>query len=219
MRNPFGSSGRGRREVALLRRQAHEVARVRTRDHAHQQRRIGHAARHRPGDAPHVGRMHRHAAERGLEARRCRNAWPAAAPSRRCRCRCAAARSRRPRRRPRRSSSRKVLRSRRHGLRVIAVQAGKPGGQHAEVRHGGLAEDHAAGLAHARRGRRIGGLRRRVLVRARADRRRIAARSDVLLDGDRHAVERRERASGAPARLGGARLLERARRAARGTWR
>ena len=96
------------------------------------------------------------------------------------------------------------------GIARDAVQAGDPGGQHAEVRHGGLAEDHAAGLAHPRRGRRVGALQRRLFVGTRADRRRIAARIDVLLDGDRHAVERRQRPPAAPARLRGARLLERA---------
>src|SRR5258706_400497 len=47
----------------------------------------------------------------------------------------------------------------------------------------------------------------------RADRRRIAARVDVFLEGERHAVERRQRAAAAPARLRGARLVERALRA------
>ena len=89
------------------------------------------------------------------------------------------------------------------------MQAGKARGQHAEIRHGGLAEDHAAGLAHARRGRRVGRLRRCVRVRARADRRGIAARVDVLLDRDRHAVERGERPARPPARLRGMRALER----------
>src|SRR3989442_727773 len=90
-----------------------------------------------------------------------------------------------------------------------AVQAREPGRGHAVVRHGGLAKDHAARFAHARRGRRVSGLRRRVLVRPRADRRRIAARVDVLLDGERHAVERRKRAARPPALVRRARLLQR----------
>ena len=89
-----------------------------------------------------------------------------------------------------------------------AVQAGKPGGQHAVVGHGGLAEEHAAGLAHARRGRRVRGLRRGILVGARTDRRRVAARIDVLLEGDRHAIERRARLARAPPRLRRVRLGE-----------
>ena len=51
----------------VLRRQAHAVALVGLRQHLHQQRGVGHRARHRPGGAAHVGRVDRDAAEAGLE--------------------------------------------------------------------------------------------------------------------------------------------------------
>ena len=81
-----------------------------------------------------------------------------------------------------------------------AVQAGQARGQHAVVGHGGLAEDHAAGLAQRAAGGAssvCGGASRWRACRSAPDRPRV----DVLLDGDRHAVERRERLAFAPARL------------------
>src|SRR5581483_10796980 len=96
------------------------------------------------------------------------------------------------------------------GIARDAVEARDARGEHAVVGHGGLAEDHAARLARARRRRRIAAFGRRIEVRARADRRRIAFRMEVLLDGDRHAVERRARRTGAPARFRVERLRERA---------
>ena len=62
------------RDVALeplpldrLRRQAHRVALVGLREHAHHQRRVGDGARHRPGDAAGVRRIDRDAAEARLQ--------------------------------------------------------------------------------------------------------------------------------------------------------
>ena len=95
------------------------------------------------------------------------------------------------------------------GVSRDAVDAGQAGRQHAVVGHGGLAEDHAPGLAHAGGRRRIGGGGRRVLVGAGADRRRVAARVDVLLDGDGHAVEGGTGGVRAPARLRRPRRRER----------
>ena len=73
--------------------------------------------------------------------------------------------------------------------------------QHAVVGHGGLGEDDRARLAHPRRGRRIG-RRRHQVGRRGAERHRHALGGDVLLDGDRHAVERALRRARLPALLG-----------------
>ena len=51
----------------VLRRQAHGVALVGLRQHAHHQRRVGDGAGHRPGDAAAIGRIDRDAAEARLQ--------------------------------------------------------------------------------------------------------------------------------------------------------
>ena len=96
MRRPAGVACRDRSQAIVLRRQAHRVAIVGLRQHAHHQRRVGDGARHRPGDAAAIGRIDRHRGRGSASGRRCRTSRPAGGSSRRCRCRCAAARSRRP---------------------------------------------------------------------------------------------------------------------------
>ena len=93
--------------VDVGRRQAHVVARIGLGQLGHQQRGVGHGARHRPDDAAEERRIDRHAAEAGLQGEDAVPAWPAGAPSRRYRCRDAAGRSRPPPPRPRRRSSRR----------------------------------------------------------------------------------------------------------------
>jgi hypothetical protein len=89
--------------------------------------------------------------------------------------------------------------------RVMARQARR---QHAVVGHRRLGEDDRPRLAQPRRRRGVR-LGRRHLARRRADRRRLAAGRDIVLDRDRHAVKRPDRLALRPARLGDARLLKR----------
>ena len=188
-------------------RQAHAVARVGLRQHLHHQRGIGDAARHRAGGAAHVGRVDRDAAQAGLERE---DAAPAgrqpqraadvgadvqrAVAGRRGGAGAGAGAARRLRQVP--------------GIARQRVEARQARGQHAVVGHGGLGDDHRAGFLQPRGRRRVGGGRPQ-LDRGRAGRHRVAARGDVFLDRGRHAVERAQRLAAPPARLGGARLLQR----------
>ena len=70
--------------------------------------------------------------------------------------------------------------------------------QHAVIRHRGLGEDHRARFAQARRRRRVL-LRGHELDAGRAERHRLALGGDIVLDGDRHAVERAHRLALLPA--------------------
>ena len=187
------------RPLDRLRRQAHGVALVGLRQHLHQQGRVGHRARHRPGRAAGVRRIDRDAAQARFQAD---DAAPAGRQAHRAAdvgadvqravaggnggagARAAAARA-----------FRQVPRV--AGQRMEARQARR---QHPVVGHRRLAEDHRAGFAHARGGRRIvrGG---REHGGAGAERRRRAARRDVLLDHRRHAVDRAERLRPSPSAL------------------
>ena len=89
------------------------------------------------------------------------------------------------------------------------VQAAHPRHQHAEIGHRGLAQEHAARLAHPCRRRRIRWCRRHVRERPRPQRRRCPRHRDIVLDRDRHPVERPQRLPGTPPRLAGPRLCQR----------
>ena len=191
----------------VLRRQAHAVARVGLRQHLHHQRGVGHGARHRPGGAAHVGRVDRDAAQAGLEredaapaGRQAQRAADVGADVQR------AVAGRRGRAGAGAGAARRLAQV--PGVARQRVEARQARGQHAVVGHGGLAHDHRAGFLQARGRRRVGRGGPQLDGR-RAGRHRVAARRDVFLDGDRHAVERAERLAAPPARLGGARLLER----------
>gem|GEM_PF-4666310 len=75
------------------------------------------------------------------------------------------------------------------GIARDAVQAGEARRQHAVVRHRGLGEDDRAGFTQPRGGRRIL-LRRYKLDTGGTQRDRLALGGDIVLDGDRNAVER-----------------------------
>jgi hypothetical protein len=86
------------------------------------------------------------------------------------------------------------------GVARQRMEARQARGEHAVIRHGGLAEDDGAGLADARGWRCVGGGGGMVGGHG-AERHRHAFGRDILLDGDRHAVERTFRLSMPPARL------------------
>ena len=88
------------------------------------------------------------------------------------------------------------------------MKARDAGDEHPVIRHGRLAEKHAAGFAHARDRWRILHARAHVAAGG-AERCGMAGDCDVVLDGDRDAVERAERHAGAPPRLRRRRLRER----------
>src|SRR4029453_3459474 len=69
------------------------------------------------------------------------------------------------------------------------METGEARRQHAVVRHRGLGEDDRAGCAQPRGGRRIL-LRRYKLDTGSTQRDRLALGGDIVLDGDRNAVER-----------------------------
>ena len=197
--------------VDRLRRQAHRVAVVGLRENAHHQRRVGDGARHRPGDAAGVRRVDRDPAEARLQGED-------AAPSGRQAHRAAdvGAEVERPVAggdaggRARAAAARVLAQV--PGVAGQAVEARQPRRQHPVVGHRRLAEDDRAGLAQARRRRRVA-LRRRQLGRRGAERHRRAGGRDVLLDHRRHAFERADVLAGAdvaqPPRLGDARRGER----------
>ena len=190
--------------VERLRRQAGEVARVGPRQRRHHQRRVGHAARQRPGGAAGVGRVDRHAAAAGLEAdepapagRQAHRAADVGAQMQRA----IAGRGRRG------GAGRGAA-----GIAVeppwVAgqrVKAGKPRRQHAVVGHRRLGEENRTRFAQPRGRRRVGGGGRQQ-ARGRAERRRLALRGDVLLHRRRHAVERADWRAAPPAILGRSRL-------------
>ena len=196
-------------------RQAHAVARVGPRQHLHQQRGVGDGARHRPGGAAHVGRVDRDAAQAGLERE---DAAPAGRQPQRAAdvgadVQRAVAAPPPPRRRRRWSRPASCA-----GPTGCAPACGSSTGPRTACRSRAwwswpattppASRTRAAGGASAARGRQLDG--------GGAQRRRVAARGDVFLDGDRHAVERPQRLAAQPARLAGARLLQRALRAAAG---
>ena len=78
------------------------------------------------------------------------------------------------------------------GIAGEGVERGETRRQHAVIRHGGFREYHRAGFAQARGGRRIF-FGRNLLDACRAERHRLALGGDVVLDGDRHAVQRAHR--------------------------
>ena len=172
------------------------------------QRSVGHAARHRPGGPAHVGRVDIGMRPRlGLSVKMphqpagSRSEPPMSVPM----CKRAVARRRR-------GAGAGAGAARRAaqvpGVARQLVEARQAGRQHAVVGHGGLGDHHAAGFAHARRRWRVRE-RRRQLGRGGAQRRRVALGGDVFLDGDGHAVQRAQRRAAQPARLAGARLLQR----------
>ena len=189
------------------RRQAHRVALVGLRQHAHQQRGVGDAARHRPGAAAGVGRVDRDPAEARLQGED-------AAPGRRQAQRAAdvGADVQRPvagrHRRARAGAAAAGPLAQVPGVARQRMEARQARRQHAVVGHRRLAEDHRARLAHPRRRRRVARRRHEHAGRG-AHRHRRAAGGDVLLDRRRHAVDRAERLALQPARLGGARRGER----------
>ncbi len=187
----------------VLGRQAHRVAIVGLRQHAHQQRGVGDALRHRPGAAAGVGRVDRNAAEARLEGE---DAAPGRGQAQRPadvgadvqrpvagRHRCARAGA---------AAARALAQV--PGVARQRMEARQARRQHAVVGHGRLAEDHRARLAHPRCRRRVA-RRRHQRARRGAHRHRRAAGGDVLLDRRRHAVDRAERRALSPTQLGGAR--------------
>ena len=184
-------------QLISMRGQAHAVAPVGPRQHAHHQRGIVDDAGHRPGDAADIERIDRNAPEAGLQRDQ---AVPAG-------------------RQPHRAADigaemQRAVTGRTRGARagrgaagILAevpgiagegMEARKPRRQHAVIRHRGLGEDDRAGLAQPRGGRRV--LRRRhVLDAGRAERHRLVFGGDIVLDGDRHAVERAHRLALLPA--------------------
>jgi len=138
--------------------QAHVVARIGLGQLGQQERRIGHAARHRAHHPSEIGRIDRHPAEArlqgedavpgGRQAHRAANVgaemqWAVAG---RHRCTGAGARAAGiPREVPR------IARQR--------MERASPRRQHAVVGHGGLGQDDRAGFAHPRRCRRVGSRR------------------------------------------------------------
>ena len=162
------------------------------RQHAHQQRGVGDAARHRPGAAAGVGRVDRNPAEARLQGED-------AAPGRRQAQRPAdvGADVQRPvagrDRRARAGAAAARLLAQVPGVARQRMEARQARGQHPVVGHRRLAEDHRARLAHPRRRRRVA-RRRHEQARRGAHRHRRAAGGDVLLDRRRHAVDRRRAA-------------------------
>ena len=184
-------------QLTAVGRQAHAVAAVRLRQHAHHQRRIVDGAGHRTGDAADIGRIDRNAPKARLQRDQAAPARPAAAPSRRCRCRDAAGRNR-PRRRARAGRGAAGILAEVPGIAGEGMETGEARRQHAVIRHRGLGEDDRAGFAQPRGRRRI--LRRRHQLDAGgAQRHRLALGGDIVLDGDRHAVERADRLALLPA--------------------
>ncbi len=175
------------------------VAPVGLGDGLHQQRGVGHGPGHRPHHAAQIGRVHRHPPRTRLQRH---DAAPGGGQSHRAAD--IGAQMQRPisRRRRRTGAGRGAAGIAVEVPRVARqpVEAGKPGRQHPVVRHRGLAQDHRPRLAHARRRRRVR-RRRHQLGRRRPERHRHAPGRDILLDRDRHAVERPARRALHPAPL------------------
>ena len=94
------------------------------------------------------------------------------------------------------------------GVAGKAVQAGEAGTQHAEVRACGLGIEDRAILAQARRQRRVFDCGRHVGSSG-ASRHRIALHGNVVLDADRHAIQRANGCALDPAGFGCPRRLHR----------
>jgi hypothetical protein len=187
-----------------LRRQAGGVAPVGAGQHAHHQRRVLHRAGHRAGHAADVWRLDRHAPVARLEAD---DAAPGGGQADR-----AADVGAQVQRAVAGGGSSAGAGAAAAGVggqipgvagepALAPVEARQARAQHAVVGHRGPGQQHAAGLAQPRGGGRVVG-RGHELGRRAAQRHRGAARGDVLLQRQRHAVQRRQRPALPPARLG-----------------
>ena len=140
--------------VDLVGRQAHAVAAIGLRQHAHHQGGVIDGAGHRSGDAADIGRIDRNASEARLQRDQ-------AAPARRQPHRAAdigaemqRAVAGRTRRACAGAGAAGIL-AEVPGIAGEGMKARQARRQHAVIRHGGLGEDHRAGLAQPRRRRRI----------------------------------------------------------------
>ncbi len=195
--------------VDVVRRQAHAVAAIGPRQHAHHQRGVIDGAGHRPGDAADIGRFDRNPAEARLQPDQ-------AAPARRQPHRAADIGAKMQRAVARRAARTRAgagaagVLGKIPGIAGEGMEAGEARRQHAVVRHGGLGENDRACLAQACGRRRIRG-RRHQFGGGRAEWHRHALGGDVVLDGDGNAVERAHRRAFLPALgrglCGGARAL------------
>ena len=178
-------------------RQAHAVAAIGPRQHAHHQRRVIDGARHRSGDAADIGRIDRNAPEAWLQRDQ-------AAPAGRQPHRAADVGAEMQRavtgrtRGARAGTGAAGILAEVPGIAGEGMETGEARRQHAVIRHGGLGKDHRAGFAQARGRRRIL-LRRHQLDAGGAQRHRQALGGDIVLDGDGHAVERADRLALLPA--------------------
>jgi hypothetical protein len=208
MRRPR-SQGRGSRcgsaQVMVLIGQAGGVAPVGLAQRGHQQRGVGHAACERPGHTAHVGRLDGHPAGAGLEAHH-------AAPGGRQPDGAADVGAQVQRAVARGSGGRRA------GTAAAGVLAQVPG----VAREGPAARGSCSGPTTTCRSRAswscpaaprrlraaarpVARLRSRHQLGGRgAQRQRQAARGDVLLQRERHAVQWSQRLVALPARLGGA---------------
>ena len=196
----------------VVRRQRRPVPGVGLLEHVHHQRRVGDAHRVRAEvrhGAERRQRVRRHppearlqpdvAAERGRDAHR---SGTVGADAER-----AAARRRRPP--PCRRTSRRASSCGSHGLRVIPVSAELVSPLQPNSGRRRLADQHGAGLAQARRRRRVDVPRLVRVDGAAAPPRRPAPGEHEVLDRRRHAVERPDRLAALPAPLARRRRGER----------
>ena len=140
--------------VDVVGRQAHAVAAIGLRQHAHHQCGVIDGAGHRSGDAADIGRIDRNPPEARLQR-------DEAAPARRQPHRAADVGAEMQRAvagrtgRTRAGAGAAGILAEVPGIAGEGMEARKARRQHAVIRHGGLGEDHRAGFAQPRRRRRI----------------------------------------------------------------
>ena len=187
-------------------RQAHAVAGIRQAQYLHHQRGISHCAGHGAGRTAGVGRVNRHPAQTGLEAE---NTAPAGRQAQRATNVGAQVQRTITGGGSRTCAGTAAPRgfAQVPGIAGERMEGGQARGQHAVVGHGGFTHQHRTGLAQAlccwciACGRyQLGGCG--------TQRCGVALRGDVVLDGDRHPVERPKRAIALPAGRTGARLSQ-----------
>ncbi len=178
-------------------RQAHAVAAVGPREHAHHQRGIVDGAGHGTCDTADIGRIDRNAPETRLQRHQ---AVPAGRQSHRAAD--VGAEMQRAVAGRRRSTGAGTgaagILGYVPGVAGEGMEARQARRQHAVVRHRGLGEDHSPGLAQSRGGRRIL-LCGHQLHAGGPQRHRLALGRNIVLDRDRHAVERAHRLALLPA--------------------
>ena len=183
--------------VDVVGRQAHAVAAIGPRQHAHHQGRIVDGAGQRPGDAADIGRIDRDSTEARLQREQ-----PAPAGRQPHRAADIGAEMQRPItgsacRTGAGTGAAGVL-GEVPGIAGEGMEAGEPRRQHAVIRHGGFRENHRTGFAQPGGGWRIafGRYQRHAGC---PQRHRHALGGDIVLDGDRHAVEHADRLAIVPA--------------------